>query len=149
MAVVVGMPEHGPGASFSFILDHTGQTAQGMLKMHLLLIVIPCPYLILQVSIDDYNEVCQLYEAARLKLAMARLSDEHVSRASMAPPAGRGQGTQCGGRTGRGAGHKQVVIEEAKETSNNDSEEIDLYRSWLYAYSGVNADSESADLLHY
>ncbi|KDP43373.1 hypothetical protein JCGZ_26473 [Jatropha curcas] len=32
-----------------------------------------------QVSIDDYNEVCQLYEAAYLKLAVARLLDEHVS----------------------------------------------------------------------
>ncbi|KDP23021.1 hypothetical protein JCGZ_01684 [Jatropha curcas] len=32
-----------------------------------------------QVSIDDYNEVCQLYEVARLKLAVVRLSDEHAS----------------------------------------------------------------------
>ncbi|KDP36235.1 hypothetical protein JCGZ_09955 [Jatropha curcas] len=31
------------------------------------------------VSIDDYNELCQLYEAAHLKLAEARLSDEHIS----------------------------------------------------------------------
>ncbi|KDP23176.1 hypothetical protein JCGZ_00348 [Jatropha curcas] len=30
------------------------------------------------VSAADYNEVCQLYEAACLKLAVARLSDEHV-----------------------------------------------------------------------
>ncbi|KDP24255.1 hypothetical protein JCGZ_26712 [Jatropha curcas] len=32
-----------------------------------------------QVSIDDYNEVCQLYEVAHLKLAEARLSNEHIS----------------------------------------------------------------------
>ncbi|KDP40428.1 hypothetical protein JCGZ_03843 [Jatropha curcas] len=32
-----------------------------------------------QVSILDYNDVSQLHEAARLKLALARLSDEHVS----------------------------------------------------------------------
>ncbi|KDP45538.1 hypothetical protein JCGZ_18775 [Jatropha curcas] len=30
------------------------------------------------VSIDDYNKVCQLYEAAGLKLAKARLSDEYI-----------------------------------------------------------------------
>ncbi|KDP39828.1 hypothetical protein JCGZ_04238 [Jatropha curcas] len=89
-AVTVGTPEHGPGASFSFILDRTGQPAQDMLKMHL-------------VSIDDYNEVCQLYEVAHLKLAVARFSDEH--RAGLAPCAGRGQGKQrgrhAGCRTGR------------------------------------------------
>ncbi|KDP29502.1 hypothetical protein JCGZ_19341 [Jatropha curcas] len=66
MAVVVGKPENGFGVSFSFILDCTGQNAQGMLETHL-------------VSIFDYNEACQLYEAARLKLVVARLSDEHVS----------------------------------------------------------------------
>ncbi|KDP23799.1 hypothetical protein JCGZ_00131 [Jatropha curcas] len=31
------------------------------------------------VSIDDYNKVCQLYEAVHLKLAVARLSDKHIS----------------------------------------------------------------------
>ncbi|KDP23831.1 hypothetical protein JCGZ_27120 [Jatropha curcas] len=31
------------------------------------------------VIIADYNEVCQLYEAERLKLVMVRLPDEHVS----------------------------------------------------------------------
>ncbi|KDP39392.1 hypothetical protein JCGZ_03674 [Jatropha curcas] len=33
----------------------------------------------IEVSIDDYNEVCQLCEAARLKLTEVRLSDEHIS----------------------------------------------------------------------
>ncbi|KDP43101.1 hypothetical protein JCGZ_27050 [Jatropha curcas] len=36
---------------------------------------------LVQVSIADYNEVSQLYEAARLKLAVTRLSNEHVERA--------------------------------------------------------------------
>ncbi|KDP30314.1 hypothetical protein JCGZ_18151 [Jatropha curcas] len=35
------------------------------------------------VFIDDYNEVCQLYEAMRLKLPMARLSDEHSREAML------------------------------------------------------------------
>ncbi|KDP24722.1 hypothetical protein JCGZ_25713 [Jatropha curcas] len=35
MAVVVGRLEHGLGASFSFILERTGQAAQGMLQTHL------------------------------------------------------------------------------------------------------------------
>ncbi|KDP30089.1 hypothetical protein JCGZ_18564 [Jatropha curcas] len=35
-AIVVSMLERKPGASFSFILDHTGQIAQGMLETHLL-----------------------------------------------------------------------------------------------------------------
>ncbi|KDP44298.1 hypothetical protein JCGZ_19165 [Jatropha curcas] len=43
-----------------------------------------------QVSIADYNEVWHLYEAARLKLAAVKLSDEHISRANMKPPTGRG-----------------------------------------------------------
>ncbi|KDP47115.1 hypothetical protein JCGZ_03923 [Jatropha curcas] len=34
--VVADKPEHRPGASFSFILDHTGQTAYGKLEMHLM-----------------------------------------------------------------------------------------------------------------
>ncbi|KDP30135.1 hypothetical protein JCGZ_18130 [Jatropha curcas] len=42
-AAIVGMPEHGPGTLFSFILDHTGQLAQGMLKTHLV-----SPYRMLQ-----------------------------------------------------------------------------------------------------
>ncbi|KDP30559.1 hypothetical protein JCGZ_15268 [Jatropha curcas] len=88
-----------PSASFSFILDLTGQTAQGILETHL------------------------LYEAVRLKLAVAGLSDEHVSRARMVPLAGRGRGTQHDRRTGRGAGHRQVIIKEAKETSSDDLKE--------------------------
>ncbi|KDP30106.1 hypothetical protein JCGZ_18238 [Jatropha curcas] len=87
IVVVVDKLEHGPGASFSLILDFIGQPAQGMLETHL-------------VSITDYNEVSQLYEATRLKLTMARLSDEHVSRVSMVPPAGRGRGAQRGGHAG-------------------------------------------------
>ncbi|KDP31491.1 hypothetical protein JCGZ_15393 [Jatropha curcas] len=35
-AVVVGKPEHKPGASFSFILDHIGQIGQDILEMHLM-----------------------------------------------------------------------------------------------------------------
>ncbi|KDP21979.1 hypothetical protein JCGZ_03182 [Jatropha curcas] len=60
-AVIIGTLEHG-----SFIFECTGRATWGMLETHL-------------VSIANCNEVCQLYEAARLKLAMARLSDEHIS----------------------------------------------------------------------
>ncbi|KDP35812.1 hypothetical protein JCGZ_10621 [Jatropha curcas] len=35
-AIVVGKPEHGPGASFSFIPEGTGQTTHGMLETHLM-----------------------------------------------------------------------------------------------------------------
>ncbi|KDP43674.1 hypothetical protein JCGZ_24132 [Jatropha curcas] len=63
MAVVISKPEHGSSASFSFISERMRREAQGMLETHL-------------VPIADYNEVCQLYEAAHLKLAMTRLSDE-------------------------------------------------------------------------
>ncbi|KDP30517.1 hypothetical protein JCGZ_16695 [Jatropha curcas] len=66
MAIIVGKPEHGPGASFSFISERTRWTTQGMLETHL-------------VSIANYNEVCQLYEAMRLKLAVMRLSNKHIS----------------------------------------------------------------------
>ncbi|KDP30541.1 hypothetical protein JCGZ_15250 [Jatropha curcas] len=52
---------------------------------------------IAQVSIADYNEVSQLYEVACLKLAMVRLSDEHIFRVSMAPRVGRGREFQHGG----------------------------------------------------
>ncbi|KDP37676.1 hypothetical protein JCGZ_06904 [Jatropha curcas] len=75
--VIIGKPEHRPSASFSFILDGMGQVTQVMLETHL-------------VSIFDYDEVCRLYEAARLKFTVARLSDEHVSRARMAPPTSLG-----------------------------------------------------------
>ncbi|KDP37538.1 hypothetical protein JCGZ_05977 [Jatropha curcas] len=106
--VVVGKPEHGLGASFSFILDCTGQPAQGMLETHL-------------VFIADYNEVSQLYKAARLKLAVARLFDEHISRTSMAPPEDRGWGAQHGGH----ASPRPIIIEESKESGSEDSEETE------------------------
>ncbi|KDP29813.1 hypothetical protein JCGZ_19319 [Jatropha curcas] len=120
-AVIVGKPENEPGASFSFILEHMGQPTQGMLETHLVSpyqmcplgcthmsivysysgncsfiipLLIGCPYLILPVSISDYNEVCSLYEAACLKLAVARLSNEHISRVNMAPPASCCQGSR-------------------------------------------------------
>ncbi|KDP44339.1 hypothetical protein JCGZ_19206 [Jatropha curcas] len=77
---------------------------------------------LVQLSVDDYNEVCQLYEAARLKLVVGRVSDEH--RFDVAPPTGRGRETQCVGHASVGTGCKQVVIEEAEETSSDDSEEM-------------------------
>ncbi|KDP30378.1 hypothetical protein JCGZ_17107 [Jatropha curcas] len=63
-AVTIGTPEHRLGASFSFILDRTGQPAQGMLEMHLMSLYRMSPPGCTHVSIDDYNEVCQLYEAS-------------------------------------------------------------------------------------
>ncbi|KDP38789.1 hypothetical protein JCGZ_05125 [Jatropha curcas] len=62
--VVVDKPKHRLGASFSFILEPSGQPAQGMLETYL-------------VSISNYNKVCQLHEAVRLKLEVAWLSNEH------------------------------------------------------------------------
>ncbi|KDP21558.1 hypothetical protein JCGZ_03666 [Jatropha curcas] len=53
-----------------------------------------------QVSIDDYNK-----------------------RADTVPPSGRGREMQSGGRFGHGAGRRQVVIEEVKETNSDDSKE--------------------------
>ncbi|KDP37736.1 hypothetical protein JCGZ_05226 [Jatropha curcas] len=96
-AIAVGKPEHKPGASFSFILDRTR-----------------CPFL---------NEVCQLYEAACLNLAVARLSDEHVFRASMVPPASRGQRTQSGGRAGNGARNRPIIVEEIEQSASYELEE--------------------------
>ncbi|KDP39757.1 hypothetical protein JCGZ_02777 [Jatropha curcas] len=78
MAVIIGTPEHGPSVSFSFILDYTGQPAEGMLEMHLVSPYRMSPPGCTHVFIDDYNEVCQLYEVGCLKLAEARLSDEHI-----------------------------------------------------------------------
>ncbi|KDP47095.1 hypothetical protein JCGZ_03903 [Jatropha curcas] len=79
---------------------------------------------LVQVSIYNYNEVCQLYEAARLKLAVARLSNEHISRASVVPPASQGRGITHGGRASHGVGHRPLIIEEAEESSGDDSEEM-------------------------
>ncbi|KDP39808.1 hypothetical protein JCGZ_04907 [Jatropha curcas] len=62
--VVVGKPEHGPGASFSFILDCIDWTAQGMLETHLVSPYQMSPPGCTHVFIDDYNEMCQLYEVA-------------------------------------------------------------------------------------
>ncbi|KDP23038.1 hypothetical protein JCGZ_01652 [Jatropha curcas] len=123
-AVVVGMPEHMPGASFSFILDRTVQPTQGILEMHLV-----SPYRISppsythMMSIDDYNELCQLYEVACLNLAEARLSDEHISRVDIVPPAGQGRVMWRGWRMGRRAGHQLVIDEETEESGSEDYKE--------------------------
>ncbi|KDP36027.1 hypothetical protein JCGZ_09993 [Jatropha curcas] len=70
------------------VLNHlTGQTTQGMLEMHLVIPYRMSPPGCTHMSISDYNEVRQL------KLAVARLSDERVYRANMAPLVGRDRGT--------------------------------------------------------
>ncbi|KDP20557.1 hypothetical protein JCGZ_04201 [Jatropha curcas] len=73
--IIVGKSKHRSGASSPLFW-----TVQVRLLMaywrHIFYL---CPCLILQVSIDDYNEVCQLYEAAQLKLVVARLLDELIS----------------------------------------------------------------------
>ncbi|KDP30426.1 hypothetical protein JCGZ_16665 [Jatropha curcas] len=93
-----------------------------MLEMHLVspyrMSLLGCTH----VSIDDYNKVCQLYEATRLILAEAKLSDEHISRVDMVPPAGRGRGMRHGGHTGHGAGCRPVIIEETEESGSEYSE---------------------------
>ncbi|KDP21881.1 hypothetical protein JCGZ_03525 [Jatropha curcas] len=75
-----------------------------------------------QVSITDYNEVSHLYKAARLKLTVVRLLDEHVSRASMVPLARRGWGAQQDSHAGHRARRRPVIIEESKESGSDDSE---------------------------
>ncbi|KDP22685.1 hypothetical protein JCGZ_02797 [Jatropha curcas] len=98
MAVIIGRPEHGPGASFSFILEHIGQAAQVMLETHLV-----SPYRITPLGCTH--------------------------RASMAPPAVRGQQFQRGELAGHGAGHRPVIVEETEESGNNNLEETASYAS--------------------
>ncbi|KDP36651.1 hypothetical protein JCGZ_07869 [Jatropha curcas] len=81
-----------------------------------------------RVSIADYNEVCQLYEAVRLKLAWQD-TPTSMYLASVAPPAGRGQGFQRGGRAGHKARHWPIIVKEIEESSGNDSEETTSYIS--------------------
>ncbi|KDP41058.1 hypothetical protein JCGZ_03164 [Jatropha curcas] len=88
-AVVVGIPEHEPGASFSFTLNCTGQLAQGMLEMHVV-----SPY---QMSLPGCTH------ATRLKLAEARLSDEHILAIDMPPLADQCRRMQHGERAGHRA----------------------------------------------
>ncbi|KDP45110.1 hypothetical protein JCGZ_19985 [Jatropha curcas] len=52
--IVVGMLEHRPGASFSFILDCTGQTTQGMLETH--------PVSSYRMSPPGYTHIYPLFE---------------------------------------------------------------------------------------
>ncbi|KDP34743.1 hypothetical protein JCGZ_11269 [Jatropha curcas] len=110
-------------------------------------------------SIDDYNEVYQLYEAARLKLVEARLSDEHISigintikkktcnayamhacnaitnfhefmqRVDMVPPAGRGRGMRRGGHAGREARCQPVIVKETEDSGSEDLKEMALNMS--------------------
>ncbi|KDP26253.1 hypothetical protein JCGZ_22695 [Jatropha curcas] len=124
-----------------------------MLEMHLVSPYRMSPPSCTYFSIDDYNEVCQLYKAACFKLAKARLSDEHIfvsknttkkktcnayamhacnaitnfyksmPRVDMVPPAGWDRGMQHNGNVGRGAGCQPVIVEETKESGNEDSEE--------------------------
>ncbi|KDP24388.1 hypothetical protein JCGZ_26621 [Jatropha curcas] len=49
-----------------------------MLETHLVSPYRMSPFGCTHVSIDNYNEVCQLYEAVCLKLVVASLSDEHI-----------------------------------------------------------------------
>ncbi|KDP33037.1 hypothetical protein JCGZ_13623 [Jatropha curcas] len=83
-----------------------------MLEMHLVSPYRMSPLGCTHVSNDDYKKVCQLYEAARLKLAEARLSDKHISRVDMVPPVGRGRGIRCGERAGRRARCQPAIVEE-------------------------------------
>ncbi|KDP30319.1 hypothetical protein JCGZ_18156 [Jatropha curcas] len=109
--------------------DRTGQTAQGMLETHLVSPYWMSPPSSTHVSIADYNKVSQLYEMARLKLVVARLSNEHVSRASMSPLVGRGRGAQHGGHVGRGAVRRSVVVKETEDSDSEDLEETTLNMS--------------------
>ncbi|KDP27723.1 hypothetical protein JCGZ_19982 [Jatropha curcas] len=99
-AIVVEKPEHGQGASLSFIFDHTRQPTQGMMETHLL----PSP--ILQVSIFDYNEVSSVRSRAPLVSSVTNVY-ECMQRVNMAPPAARGR-DRC----------QPVIIEETKESSS-------------------------------
>ncbi|KDP43695.1 hypothetical protein JCGZ_25144 [Jatropha curcas] len=90
MAIIIGRLEHGSGASFAFILEHIWRVAQGIPETHLVSPYWMTPPDCTNVSIADNNEVSQLYEVARLKLTIARLSDEHIYKASTTPLVGRG-----------------------------------------------------------
>ncbi|KDP23174.1 hypothetical protein JCGZ_00085 [Jatropha curcas] len=113
------MPEHGPVASFSFILDHPGHARETSRES------IPDVTARLHpLSIDDYNEVCQLYEVAHLKLAEARLSDELIFRVDMVPSYGRGRGMRHGGHMDCRARCQLVIIKETEESGREDSKEM-------------------------
>ncbi|KDP37491.1 hypothetical protein JCGZ_05930 [Jatropha curcas] len=120
-AVMVSKPEHALGALFIFISICTGLPMHDMFDTHTVSphwITFPvCTH----VSVEGYNKVGQLFEAMRLKLAVTRLSDEHISRAGLAPR-GRG-GDNCGGRASRSIGrnHRSIVIREV-DVESEDSE---------------------------
>ncbi|KDP27479.1 hypothetical protein JCGZ_20014 [Jatropha curcas] len=84
-AIVVGKPEDGLGASFSFILDRTAQTAQGILETHL---VSPYP-----MSPPGYTH--------HISSLLWRGTPMSTYLASMVPPEGRGRGAQYGGHASR------------------------------------------------
>ncbi|KDP24236.1 hypothetical protein JCGZ_26641 [Jatropha curcas] len=70
--------EHASGASFTFLSTHMGLPVQGMLSTHTMSTYQMTPLGCTHVSIEEYNKVSQLFEAERLKLAVATLSDEHI-----------------------------------------------------------------------
>ncbi|KDP37525.1 hypothetical protein JCGZ_05964 [Jatropha curcas] len=108
--VVVSKPEHGLGASFSFILDGKGHTAQGIQKTHLVSIDVTmrCASCTKRRASSWQWRGSQM--SMYLQLAWHLLLAEVVGR-SMAGVLVMELGT---------------VIEETKETSSDDSEETTL-----------------------
>ncbi|KDP27661.1 hypothetical protein JCGZ_20009 [Jatropha curcas] len=74
-AIVVGEPKHAPGALFTFISSRIGLPMQGMLDTHTVSPYQMTPPGCSHVSVEDHNEVSQLFEPVRLKLVAMRLSD--------------------------------------------------------------------------
>ncbi|KDP21713.1 hypothetical protein JCGZ_03587 [Jatropha curcas] len=103
MTVVIDKPEHGPGAFSSFILDLAARLKLAVVRLfdeHV------------SVSINNKKIICNAYAM----YACNAITDiyECMKRASMAPPAGQGRGVGC----------QPVIVEETKESSNEDSEEM-------------------------
>ncbi|KDP26929.1 hypothetical protein JCGZ_21022 [Jatropha curcas] len=119
-AVVVGKQEHEPGASFSFILDHTGQTGQDIQEMHLMS---PIECLLPTAHMCPLMTTMRYASCTKQRGSNWQWRGSQMSIASMVPPTGQGHGTQRSEHAGGEAGRKPVVIKEAEETSSDDSEE--------------------------
>ncbi|KDP35445.1 hypothetical protein JCGZ_10828 [Jatropha curcas] len=106
--------------------DAPAQSAQGMLKTHLVSLYQMTSRNCTHVSIADYNQVSQLYEAACLKLAIARLSDEHISLTWRLQWAKIGDFSMTSVLVTELAS-RPVILEEIGESGSDNSEEMTSY----------------------
>ncbi|KDP24010.1 hypothetical protein JCGZ_27038 [Jatropha curcas] len=99
-----------------------------------------------RVSISDYIKVCQLYEAACPKLAVVRLSDEHISNIWVQPGLLQWLINHFDPSDNL-LHHNDFEIYLLFEEFNIISGRIPVVKEVPVAYSEVGADSESTDLL--